>query len=106
MSSSVAIGSRLRMDDTLDRRVHTIEKMPKCVDPARSVGFGGAGKTDGACRDYGGAGVTRPKNLRAANRQPDWTQLQIALQGAAAITLTRSKYALLAGASGNARTVA
>src|SRR6478672_10678047 len=103
--SGVAIGSRLRMDDALNRRVHAIEQMPKRVDPTGSVGFGGAGETDGVCLDYRGAALTRPKDLRAANRQSNRTQLQIALQLAAAMTSTRAATALLAGASGKASTV-
>jgi hypothetical protein len=97
--------ARLDVDDHLQRKVETVEQPPEGADPASPVCLGGAGKANWAGPDRIRHAGPIPKDGWAASDETDRAERQ-RVQPGAAMTSTSSRNALLAGASGNATTVA
>src|SRR5712692_2328336 len=105
-NSSVDSGSRLDFNQNLQRRVQSIEQTAEAVQPARAIGFGRVGKTDGAGFDDCDLARTSPQRRCDSRGDLYGAQGYFGDHAAAATTSASSLKARLAGASGNAITVA
>src|SRR5665213_1460082 len=98
--------SWLDVDKDLQRRVEPVEEATKCADPTDTIGLSGTCKADGAGLDHSRFGGAIPQDCWSPGGQTQRAEFDIWNHADAAMPSASARNARLAGASGNATTVA